>query len=121
MMNMWDTHLTIWLFLFISSSADTTLAVAAEQGLELLLVNLHHDDDDDNDNAGEIDYFFTSADFDLLLPAAKVQGCGAQTLHSELLTDGRAFTIVKMMIKIKILVFVLFLRLGVKMKKMMND
>ena len=49
--------------------------------------------------------FFTSADFDLLL-LANVQGCGAQTLQSELLPDDRAFTMM-IMVMIKMMVVML--------------
>ena len=85
------THLAIRVFLVVSSSADATLAVAAEQGLELVLVHLHDDggeSEEDGDGGGDELNFFTSADVDLLLPSANVQGCGAQTLHSELLPEG---------------------------------
>ena len=96
------THLAIQVFLVVSSSADATLAVAAEQGLELVLVHLHDDggeSEEDGDGGGDELNFFTSADFDLLLPSANVQGCGAQTLHSELLPEGPdAFTLLPLLL-----------------------
>ena len=49
--------------------------------------------------------FFTSADFDLLL-LANVQGCGAQTLQSELLPDDRAFTMMLKMMKVMMMMVV---------------
>ena len=118
MKKMWDTHLTIRVFLVISSTADATLAVAAEQRLELVLVHLHH-------QWWWLRWWpstwswswclcwwwrdwllelFTSADFDLLSPAVNVQGCGEQMLQSEMFTDGRAFIIVTIMIEIKMAV-----------------
>ena len=89
------THLAIRVFLVVSSSADATLAVAAEQGLELVLVHLHDDGGESEEDGGSDELnFFTSVDFDLLLPSANVHGCGAQTLHSELLLEGSdAFTL----------------------------
>ena len=41
------THLAIRVFLVVSPSADSALAVGAEQGLELVLVHLQDDGADD--------------------------------------------------------------------------